>query len=103
LTLTTALRVGRERRGGLEMPAAYRDGVKYLEEARSLWQTPVPASGHAATVQGELLRAVEKLRDEAQRNGNLNWGSGHEVFIEYSGEPARIRADSRRSTPGPRG
>jgi hypothetical protein len=34
-------------------------------------------------VQGELLRAVEKLRDEAQRNGNLHWGSGHETFIAY--------------------
>jgi len=83
LTLTTALTVGRERRGGLGVPAAYPDGVKYLEEARSLWQTSVPANGQSATVQGELLRAVEKLRDEAQRNGNLNWGSGHEVFIEY--------------------
>jgi hypothetical protein len=28
--------------------------------------------GLADTVQGELLRAVEKLRDEAQRNGNVN-------------------------------
>jgi hypothetical protein len=34
-------------------------------------------------VQGELLRAVEKLRDEAQRNGNLNWGSGQKAFIAY--------------------
>jgi hypothetical protein len=57
--------------------------VKYFEEARSLWQTSVPPRGQAATVQGELLRAVEKLRDEDQRNGNLNWGSGHEEFIAY--------------------
>jgi hypothetical protein len=65
------------------MPAAYPYSVKYLEGARSLWQTSVPANGQAATVQGELLRAVERLRDEARRNGNLNWASGHEVFIEY--------------------
>lgn len=65
------------------MPAAYPDGVRYLQEARSLWQTSVPPCGQAATVQGELLRAVEKLRDEAQRNGNLNWGSGQEAFIAY--------------------
>jgi hypothetical protein len=82
LTLTTALKpVGTAL--WFEVPAVYPDGVKYLEEARSLWQTSVPASGQAATVQGELLRAVAKLRDEAQRNGNLNWGSGQEVFIAY--------------------
>jgi hypothetical protein len=57
--------------------------VEYLQEARSLWQTSVPLHGQAATVQGELLRAVENLRDEAQRNGNLNWGSGQEAFIAY--------------------
>jgi hypothetical protein len=72
-----------ERRGSLAVPAAYPDGVEYLQEARSLWQTSVPRCGQAATVQGELLRAVEKLRDEAQRNGNLNWGSGQEAFIAY--------------------
>ena len=41
----------------------------YFEEAKSIWQTYVPKSGQAETVQGELLRAVEKLRDEAIRNG----------------------------------
>jgi hypothetical protein len=65
------------------LPAAYPDGVEHLQEARSSWQTSVPPRGQAATVQGELLRAVEKLRDEARRNGNLNWGSGHEAFIAY--------------------
>lgn len=48
-----------------------------------LWRTSVPRRGQAATVPGELLRAVEKLRDEAQRNGNLNWGSGYETLIAY--------------------
>ena len=67
----------------LAVPAAYPDGVRYLQEARSLWQTLVPLRGQAATVQGELLRAVEKLRDEARRNGNLNWGSGQEAFIGF--------------------
>ena len=57
--------------------------MKYLQEARTLWQTSVPLRGQASTVPGELLRAVEKLRDEAQRNGNLNWGSEHEVLIAY--------------------
>jgi hypothetical protein len=29
------------------------------------------------------MRAVEKLRDEAQRNGNINWGKGHVILAEY--------------------
>ena len=62
---------------------AYHVSVKYPDEARSLWQTSVPRSGQAATVQGELLRAVEKLRDEAQCNGNLNWNEDHQALIAY--------------------
>ena len=34
-------------------------------------------------MQGELIRAVEKLRDEAQRNGNVNWGADHVRLAEY--------------------
>jgi hypothetical protein len=57
--------------------------MEYPDEARSLWQTSVPRNGQAATVQGELLRAVEKLRDEAQRNGNINWNDSHQALIAY--------------------
>jgi hypothetical protein len=57
--------------------------VEYFEEARSLWLQYVPARGQAETVQGELIRAVEKLRDEAQRNGNLNWRGDHVILARY--------------------
>jgi len=40
--------------------------VKYFEEAKFLWKTYVPKKGQSETVQGELIRAIEKLRDEAQ-------------------------------------
>jgi hypothetical protein len=50
--------------------------VLHFEEAKKIWQTYVPKSGQSASVQGELLRAVEKLRDEAIRNGNVNWTRG---------------------------
>jgi hypothetical protein len=43
----------------------------------------VPKQGQAATVQGELLRANEKLRDESQRNGNCNWDEGHEILAKF--------------------
>jgi hypothetical protein len=68
---------------GHEDARTYPDRVKYPQEARSLWRTSVPHSGQAATIQGELLRAVEKLRDEAQRNGNINWDGGYETLIAY--------------------
>ena len=57
--------------------------LKYPDEARDLWVRYVPPAGQADTVQGELMRAVEKLRDEAQRNGNQNWDSGHVILAEY--------------------
>jgi hypothetical protein len=73
-----------------------------------LWQAHVPARGQASTVQGELIRAVEKLRDEAQRNGNADWRGDHALLVDFvrqtlleSGnfEPAavaEIESDTRR-------
>lgn len=56
----------------------------YFETAKIIWQKLVPKSGQAKTVQGELLRAIEKLRDEAQRNGNINFNKNHHgILIEY--------------------
>jgi hypothetical protein len=56
---------------------------EYRALGRHIWQTYVPPKGQSATVQGELLRANEKLRDEAQRNGNANWDEGHELLAQY--------------------
>jgi hypothetical protein len=56
----------------------------YFETAKVMWHKLVPKSGQAATVQGELLRAIEKLRDEAQRNGNVNFHKNcHGILITY--------------------
>jgi len=57
--------------------------MQYFKEAQNIWKDYVPRAGQASTVQGELLRAVEKLRDEAIRNGNLNWDEGFDIFISY--------------------
>ena len=65
------------------MGAAYGWSVRHFEEAQTLWHTYVPPDGQAATVQGELIRAVEKLRDEAQRNGNVNWRDDHVILVGY--------------------
>lgn len=56
----------------------------YNETAKIIWQNLVPKAGQAATVQGELLRAIEKLRDEAQRNGNANFNENcHSLLIDF--------------------
>jgi hypothetical protein len=44
--------------------------LKYPEMAQKVWNEMVPPSGPAATVQGELLRSVEMLRDDAQHHPN---------------------------------
>lgn len=56
-----------------------------LEIGKFIWRNYVPKSGQSKTVQGELLRGNEKLRDESQRNGNINWDEGHEILARYSG------------------
>jgi len=44
----------------------------------------VPKSGQSEFVQGELLRAIEKLRDEAHRNGNINFNEKcHGILIGF--------------------
>lgn len=48
-----------------------------------IWRHLVPKSGQASTVQGELLRAVEKLRWEAQENGNINWDEGFVILMDF--------------------
>ncbi len=56
----------------------------YFDTAKIIWQKLVPKSGQADTVQGELLRAIEKLRDEAQRNGNGNFNNNcHGILIKF--------------------
>jgi hypothetical protein len=57
--------------------------VKYFEEAKNIWRNYVPKSGQSDTVEGELIRAIEKLRYEAQNNGNANWDEGFELFCQY--------------------
>lgn len=51
--------------------------------ARWIWKTLVPKTGPASFVQPEVLRAIEKLRWEAQGNGNINWDDRFEMLLDY--------------------
>ena len=59
--------------------------MRYFDEARDIWSRHVPPRGQADTVQGELLRGIEKLRWEAQTNGNVNWNDQFESFATWIG------------------
>ena len=56
---------------------------KYAKECKYIWNNLIPESGQAASLQGELLRQIEKLAWEAQNNGNINWDSDFEFFCDF--------------------
>ncbi|MBU9736073.1 hypothetical protein [Diplocloster agilis] len=59
------------------------DSVKYFKECQYIWKNYVPAKGQSNVLQGEMLRQIEKLRYEAQNNGNRNWDEDFEYFCDF--------------------
>lgn len=57
--------------------------MQYAEVCKTIWQTFVPESGSSGCVQGELLRQMEKLRNEACDNGNINWDDDFVYFCDF--------------------
>ena len=55
--------------------------MQHFETCKKLWKT-VPKTGQADTLCAELLREVEKLRCEAQDNGNMNWDDNFAFFCD---------------------
>lgn len=41
----------------------------------------VPPIGCAPSLQGEIVRSVDRLASEERRNGNLNWDAGYAEFV----------------------
>jgi hypothetical protein len=48
-----------------------------------LWDSLVPDQGQAATVQGEVLRSIDRLRSEDYRNGCINWDDYFESMVHF--------------------
>lgn len=65
---------------------AMSKGYNWKKEHQRLWDAYVPASGPANTLQGELVRIVGKLVDQAYRNGNCNWDKDHETMWRFVAE-----------------
>jgi len=70
----SAANLGKNRKGSNE---------GWRPEFQRLWKELVPATGQATTVQGELIRAIGRLSDEAYRNGNYNFDKGHRIQCKY--------------------
>lgn len=56
---------------------------QYFEECKHIWQNYVTLKGKSNCLQGELLREIEKIRCEAQDNGNINWDKEFTHFCEF--------------------
>jgi hypothetical protein len=56
--------------------------VPWQDRIQDLWRELVPVGGEAETLQGELVRSIQNLSDEAFRNGYINWSEKHEEFIK---------------------
>lgn len=56
---------------------------RHLEECKYIWRNMVPKSGQANNLQGEMLRMIVKLRNEAINNGNINWDDNFEWFCNF--------------------
>lgn len=56
---------------------------KYFKECKDIWENYVPKYGKANCLQGELLREIERIRCEAQDNGNINWNDEYSYFCDF--------------------
>ena len=74
----------------------------YEDEARAIWKEFAPPSGQADTVQGELMRAVEKLRVQRfcvwKERCRLE-ASGPKLGIEQHSIPASANPQASAACP----
>ncbi len=65
----------------------------WQDQHQELWELLVPSSGHAATVQGEVIRLSGRIRSELDLNGGANWDADYRKMADAlqlhlnSGEP----------------
>lgn len=57
--------------------------IKHRKEVKAISDNFVPLQGQADCVQGELLRQIILLRNEANENGNANWDEGYAWFCQF--------------------
>jgi hypothetical protein len=59
----------------------------WQEQHQELWELLVPSMGHAATIQGEVIRISGRIAHELEDNGGVNWDTDFtkmaNAFLEY--------------------
>lgn len=70
-------------------PASLKSEIDDWVEAlwyqnQTLWKTLVPAEGSAASLQGELVRALGRIETEHFKNGMSNWGDGSGFYEAFT-------------------
>ena len=56
---------------------------KYPEIVNYIRTDLISVSGEAETLEGEMLRGLDILKDEAYRNGNVNYSKAHNAFAAF--------------------
>lgn len=73
---------------------------KWQKQFDELWNLLVPGSGHASTVQGEVIRIVGKVSYEILDNGAMNWSREYkqlpQALPEYFGMGSNIDEEAVR-------
>jgi len=55
----------------------------WQSEFKRLWAELVPPFGQAKTVQGELVRAIGRLSEEAYQNKNADFDQDHTILCHF--------------------
>lgn len=73
-------------------------GDTWQQQYDNLWKALVPPSGHAETVQGEVIRLIGRLAHEILDNGGCNWDADFrnmvQAFAAYLGKGVSADADT---------
>lgn len=52
------------------------------DQHQALWEMLVPGNGHAATVQGEVIRVTGRISYELNHNGGTNWDADYSAMAD---------------------
>lgn len=64
-----------------EIQEKYQGIFKYLWG--EYWNENIPQTGASQILQAELLRRIEKIQWENQKNGNINWDESFDYFCDF--------------------
>lgn len=57
-------------------------GKTWIEQYNELWNLLVPASNHANTIQGEVIRITGRISHEILDNGGCNWDADYKKMLK---------------------